>query len=351
MKNDKDFRLFLDEDLIFESVLYVELQGSNPKPAGNETPPKRVRVEGQQATPSTSAKEIPNGDQAKEEHSGVVCDCCDSAIVGFRYKCTECFNFDLCMACEGKMRHREHIMLRIPSPTLSLYPRPKDLRRQWKKHLETAQQTDNQSHRHQHHGKRHQRRCQKPGNLFDGFFRQLNDDSPASDTDIGHTEQPSRQQTQPPQTPHMAQPAYDFQKLVKVVEAVAGNVSKLFDPSGMSMDSYVDYGAPAPPTTTPSTASPPPQTVLTPTKVTADEKQKEAEATATSVKQNGEKEVVVVAPSPPVVMPLPEPSIVDVVEDAADTTSIILPTTEAAPMSPSTSHNSDGNRRKSAFPQ
>lgn len=356
MKNDKDFRLFLDEEYIFEAILHVELPEPPPeKTAGNVTPPKRVRVEKQQATPSTSAKLAPTThDEDKEEHSGVVCDCCDSPIFGFRYKCTECFNFDLCMSCEGKMRHREHIMLRIPSPTLSLYPRPKDLRRRWKKHLDTAPTTDNHqsSHRHQHHGKRHQRRGQRPENLFDGFFRQLNDDSPASDTENGQTEQPQPTPTPPPSTNQpMPQPAYDFHKLVKVVEAVAGNVSKLFDPLGMSMDSYVDYGATVPPTTTPSTASPPPQTVLTPTKVAAEEKQKEAAATATTatpVKQNVEKEVVVIA-SPPVV-PLPEPFIVDVVEDAADASSIILPTTEADPMSPSMSHHSDGNSKRRAFP-
>ncbi|EGT32003.1 hypothetical protein CAEBREN_09831 [Caenorhabditis brenneri] len=41
------------------------------------------------------------------------CDNCRQFIVGHRYKCTECADFDICQSCEGRSVHREHAMLRL----------------------------------------------------------------------------------------------------------------------------------------------------------------------------------------------------------------------------------------------
>lgn len=48
-------------------------------------------------------------------HSGVICDNCDKEIRGYRYKCLECADFDLCMECEPT-NHSQHLMLRIANP-------------------------------------------------------------------------------------------------------------------------------------------------------------------------------------------------------------------------------------------
>ncbi|KFB46604.1 AGAP009928-PA-like protein [Anopheles sinensis] len=48
------------------------------------------------------------------EHTGVLCDECEQGIVGHRYKCLMCVDYDLCMDCESKHRHKDHMMVRFP---------------------------------------------------------------------------------------------------------------------------------------------------------------------------------------------------------------------------------------------
>lgn len=52
-------------------------------------------------------------------HTNIVCDVCDETIHGHRYKCMQCFNYDLCMRCESRFRHKDHMMVRIPTPELN----------------------------------------------------------------------------------------------------------------------------------------------------------------------------------------------------------------------------------------
>lgn len=352
--------VFLDAEELFENEVRVEINGVN-RQAELETPTKRVRIEPQQASPASTSSSPKKSDEDKEVHAGVVCDCCDEAIVGFRYKCTQCFNFDLCMACEGKMRHREHIMMRIPSPTLSLYPPAMESRRHWKKHLETVQ-PEEQEKAHRHHGKkRHdRRRCNRSANLFDGFFRALAEESPLSDVEPAQAEasptiNTNNAQQQQPSAPTTNQqvpppPMYDFHKLVKVVEAVAGNVSKLFDPMGMSLETYADYGINVPPTsTTPAagptasaeTATAPEQPNANKASVVADPKPTEVRAAQIVDQMVLETDAVASTESTPLI---PAPSIIDIIDDTSNQSAIIQPTTEDMPMSPS--NTSDGKKTK-----
>lgn len=52
-------------------------------------------------------------------HTNIICDVCDETIRGHRYKCMQCFNYDLCMRCETKFRHKDHLMVRIPTPDVN----------------------------------------------------------------------------------------------------------------------------------------------------------------------------------------------------------------------------------------
>lgn len=49
-------------------------------------------------------------------HDGVECDACGVApMIGFRYKCVQCHNFDLCQVCEAAHKHPDHLMVRMPT--------------------------------------------------------------------------------------------------------------------------------------------------------------------------------------------------------------------------------------------
>ncbi|XP_016904593.1 sequestosome-1 [Apis cerana] len=49
-------------------------------------------------------------------HFGITCDGCDNDIIGFRYKCIQCEDYDLCAQCEATGIHPHHCMIRMPQP-------------------------------------------------------------------------------------------------------------------------------------------------------------------------------------------------------------------------------------------
>lgn len=51
-------------------------------------------------------------------HRGVECDGCQGNVVGFRYKCLVCEDFDLCGDCEVSGHNSEHNMIRISNPQI-----------------------------------------------------------------------------------------------------------------------------------------------------------------------------------------------------------------------------------------
>jgi len=60
-----------------------------------------------------SKKEEPAG---PKEHVGVACDGCGGRVIGTRFKCTKCRNYDLCEACKGRGFHLEHPLETIAEP-------------------------------------------------------------------------------------------------------------------------------------------------------------------------------------------------------------------------------------------
>merc|ERR1712038_613310 len=69
--------------------------------------------------PKDHVQETPVGAEA---HPGVVCDACEGPVVGHRYKCLKCPDYDLCGKCEAKGFHPGHNMMRIATPE-TVWPR------------------------------------------------------------------------------------------------------------------------------------------------------------------------------------------------------------------------------------
>ncbi|XP_030044472.1 sequestosome-1-like isoform X1 [Microcaecilia unicolor] len=49
-------------------------------------------------------------------HPNVICDGCEGPVVGNRFKCAVCPDYDLCSTCEAKGIHKEHNMISFQSP-------------------------------------------------------------------------------------------------------------------------------------------------------------------------------------------------------------------------------------------
>ena len=47
-------------------------------------------------------------------HPGVICDGCEGPVMGPRWKCSVCPDFDLCKPCKKKGIHFEHAFVKIP---------------------------------------------------------------------------------------------------------------------------------------------------------------------------------------------------------------------------------------------
>merc|ERR1712004_525067 len=73
------------------------------------------------STPKDNVNETPVG---AEVHPGVICDACDGPVVGRRYKCLKCPDYDLCGKCEAKGCRVDpgHNMMRIATPE-TVWPR------------------------------------------------------------------------------------------------------------------------------------------------------------------------------------------------------------------------------------
>ena len=59
-------------------------------------------------------KFIPKWQNPELTHPGVTCDGCEAPIMGPRWKCSFCPDYDLCSQCKKKGIHDNHIFYKIP---------------------------------------------------------------------------------------------------------------------------------------------------------------------------------------------------------------------------------------------
>jgi ribosomal protein S18 acetylase RimI-like enzyme len=68
---------------------------------------------------------LPPAEPASDVHDDIVCDGCDGAVVGRRWKCAQCEDFDLCDACYATADHRlKHAFFLVPLSLARFAGRP-----------------------------------------------------------------------------------------------------------------------------------------------------------------------------------------------------------------------------------
>ncbi|CAB3409960.1 unnamed protein product [Caenorhabditis bovis] len=69
----------------------------------------------EKTTKSLENKFSKNNSSEKLEAHDAICDICNKDIVGHRFKCLVCADYDLCQCCERQGKHAEHAMMRMVS--------------------------------------------------------------------------------------------------------------------------------------------------------------------------------------------------------------------------------------------
>ncbi|XP_028271803.1 sequestosome-1 [Parambassis ranga] len=108
---DATFRLFIKEkkehrrDFPLHAFPPLAFCPPPPPPGAPHAPPPHL------ATPPV-------------QHPNVTCDGCEGPVIGTRFKCSVCPNYDLCSSCQAQGMHTEHALLPIWHP-LQWFPRGK----------------------------------------------------------------------------------------------------------------------------------------------------------------------------------------------------------------------------------
>ena len=100
--------------LLFFLVLSRFLQIKTPYDYPNGPKIGNITVDGTIPEPDPS-----NNSNKKVIHPGIICDGCEKPIIGVRYKCTICNDFNYCEKCEAKFKEKHgHPMLKINNPEM-----------------------------------------------------------------------------------------------------------------------------------------------------------------------------------------------------------------------------------------
>ncbi|XP_012235589.1 sequestosome-1 isoform X2 [Linepithema humile] len=160
-------------------------------------------------------------------HPGVICDVCDKDIHGFRFKCMQCPDYDLCTECMAHGNHPEHYMVRMTEPVEWSSYHGRRLAHHVRKFLKKAAQ----------HSKDEERKCpyksSKRGNcplynMSDEFHEQKR-------TREQRREPSAEAATEATEDTQQEASRHSFSQLMKIFEDNISNISQFLDPLGINV--------------------------------------------------------------------------------------------------------------------
>ncbi|KAG5319479.1 SQSTM protein, partial [Pseudoatta argentina] len=197
----------------------------------------------------------------KIQHPGVICDVCDKAICGFRFKCMQCADYDLCIDCMTLGNHTEHYMVRMTQPIVWSSYHARRLAHHVRKFVKKAA----------HHCKEDERKCNEshknknkrgscPVFNTDGKFDLIDPsiinslenfiiDICAGPSDENQERKRTKEQYREPSAEAATEATEDsqqeatrhsFSQLLKIVEDNISNISQFLDPLGINVTVMAD---------------------------------------------------------------------------------------------------------------
>jgi hypothetical protein len=188
---------------------------------------KTVKIESVEKTPT-------DNDRPKEMHPNILCDSCDQCVVGIRYKCITCDDFDLCEKCEKTGIHSQHAMLRLATPDTP-------------KMFELLYGAHQRSHRHHHH---------RSGRRSFGFTSAFNQNTlaeairnatasivpPSSNNTSANAYNTSQAQTAPPRPPRQSHGACQQESnQLQYLKDIGAQVQQALLNFGIECDASVEH--------------------------------------------------------------------------------------------------------------
>lgn len=189
-------------------------------------------------------------------HPGVVCDVCDKDIHGFRFKCMQCPDYDLCTDCMTLGNHPEHYMVRMTQPIEWSGYHGRRLAHHMRKFVKkAAHHCKEDEHKYPHRSKRGCPMFTPADGKFAFDPSIVNSlekfviDIVAGPSDEKHEQKRTKEQHREPSAEAATEATEDsqqeatrhtFSQLLKIVEDNISNISQFLDPLGINVTVMAD---------------------------------------------------------------------------------------------------------------
>ncbi|XP_018371929.1 PREDICTED: sequestosome-1 isoform X2 [Trachymyrmex cornetzi] len=170
----------------------------------------------------------------KIQHPGVICDVCDKDICGFRFKCMQCADYDLCIDCMTLGNHTEHYMVRMTQPMVWSSYHARRLAHHVRKFVKKAGHYKEDEHKCSEPHKNKNKRGSCP------VFNVDDENQERKRTKEQYREPSAEAATEATEDSQQEATRHSFSQLLKIVEDNISNISQFLDPLGINVTVMAD---------------------------------------------------------------------------------------------------------------